>query len=197
MYKKYRRKKQISNIFIVVVAIIIMSLFGVGYSMFSTELTISGTAIAKATGQDIPVDIQPSTPGGTDYVSIAIAESNVLEVTSQTISSNTVDVNIKVLTSTGKPRTMSMSMDFMNNTEYTYTNGTVTYEVTEDTGLVQTQPTKTVTTTLQPGETGTLSISFSNVKFNSLVTSCKCKFTVTYTVNGQDVQFFVIFNFTR
>ena len=55
MYKKYRRKKQISNIFIIIIAIIVMLFFGVSYSMFSTELTISGTAIAKATSQDIPV----------------------------------------------------------------------------------------------------------------------------------------------
>lgn len=196
MYKKYRRKKQISNIFIIIIAIIVMLFFGVSYSIFSTTLTITGTAIAKNM-DDMPVEIEPGTQGGTDYVSITIAESNVLEVTSQTISGNTVDVNIKVLTSTGKPRNMSMSMNFINNTDYTYTNGTVTYEVTDDTGLVQTQPTKTVTTTLQSGETGTLSISFSNVKFNSLVTSCKCKFTVTYTVNGQDVQFIVVLNFTR
>lgn len=196
MHKKYRRKKQISNIFIVVVAIIIMSLFGVGYSMFSTELTISGTVIAKPVNQDIPVVIEPSTPGGTDYVSITV-DNNVLQVTSQTVTGNTVNVDLKALTSAGKPRTITMSMDFINNTAYTYTNGTVDYEITGDTGLVQTQPTKTVTTTVQPGETGTLSMSFSNVKFNSLTTSCKCKFTVTYTANGQDVQFIVVLNFTR
>lgn len=195
MHKKYRRKN-FSNIFIVVVAIIIMSLFGVGYSIFSTELTINGTAIAKATGQDIPVVIEPTTPGGTEYVSITV-DNNVLEVTSQTINGNTVNIDLKAIANTGKPRTMSMSMDFINNTEYTYTNGTVAYEVTGNTTFVQTQPTKTVPTTLQPGETGTLSISFSNAKFNSLVTSCTCTFTVTYTANGQDVQFIVVLNFTR
>lgn len=196
MYRKYRRKKQISNICIIVVAIIIMSLFGVGYSMFSTQLTISGTAIAKATGAGEPIVIEPSTPGGTDYASITVSE-NVLNVSSQIVTGNTVNVQLTATDSKGKPRTISMSMNFTNNSDYTYTNGTVDYEVTGNTTFVQTQPTKTVTTTLQPGETGSLSVSFSNAKFANLTTSCTCTFTVTYTANGQDVQFIVILNFTR
>ncbi len=197
MNKKYKikRGKIISNFFIIVIAIIIMLFFGVGYSMFSTTLTIQATATAKKSDTDLPIDI-PTTPGGTDYVSMTV-DNNVLQIVSQSIDGNTVNVDLKPTTSTGKPRKMNIQLDFMNNSGYTYTNGTVTYEVSGNTTFMPNRPTTTVTTTLQTGETGTFTADFTGVKFNSLTTTCTCKFTITYTANGQEVQFIISLNFTR
>ena len=172
-----------------------MLFFCVGYSIFSTTLTIQATATAKKSDTDLPIDI-PTTPGGTDYVSMTV-DNNVLQIVSQSIDGNTVNVNLKPTTSTGKPRKMNIQLDFMNNSGYTYTNGTVTYEVSGNTTFVPNRPTTTVTTTLQTGETGTFTADFTGVKFNSLTTTCTCKFTITYTANGQEVQFIISLNFTR
>lgn len=197
MNKKYKIKKHttISNFYIIVIAITIMQFFGVGYSMFSTTLTIQATATAKKSDTDLPIDI-PTTPGGTDYVSMTV-DNNVLEIVSQSIDGNTVNVNLKPTTSTGKPRGMNIQLDFINHSGYTYTNGTVAYEVSGNTSFVPNKPTTTVTTTLQQGETGTFTANFTGAKFNSLTTTCTCKFTITYLVNGQEVQFVISLNFTR
>lgn len=96
----------------------------------------------------MPIDI-PTTPGGTDYVSMTV-DNNVLQIVSQSIDGNTVNVDLKPTTST-----------------------------------------------LQTGETGTFTADFAGAKFNSLTTTCTCKFTITYTANGQEVQFIISLNFTR
>lgn len=163
MNKKYKIKKYttISNFYIIVIAITIMLFFGVGYSMFSTTLTIQATATAKKSDTDLPIDI-PTTPGGTDYVSMTV-DNNVLEIVSQSIDGNTVNVNLKPITSTGKPRSMNIQLDFINHSGYTYTNGTVAYEISGNTSFVPNSPTTTVTTTLQQGETGTFNADFTGV----------------------------------
>lgn len=150
MNKKYKikRGKIISNFYIIAIAIIIMLFFCVGYSIFSTTLTIQATATAKKSDTDLPIDI-PTTPGGTDYVSMTV-DNNVLQIVSQSIDGNTVNVDLKPTTST-----------------------------------------------LQTGETGTFTADFAGAKFNSLTTTCTCKFTITYTANGQEVQFIISLNFTR
>lgn len=140
--------------------------------------------------------MQPITPGDTDYASITV-DNNVLEVTSQSIDGNVINIDLKPTTSTGKPRNLNVELSFKNNSSYTYTDGNVAYEKSGNTGFLPTNPTTNLTTTLQPGETGTLSVSFSGAKFNSLTTSFTCKFTITYTANGQEVQFIVSLNFTR
>lgn len=142
------------------------------------------------------MDVQPITPGDTDYASITV-DNNVLEVTSQSIDGNVINIDLKPTTSTGKPRNLNVELSFKNNSSYTYTDGNVAYEKSGNTGFLPTNPTTNLTTTLQPGETGTLSVSFSRAKFNSLTTSFTCKFTITYTANGQEVQFIVSLNFTR
>lgn len=142
------------------------------------------------------MDVQPITPGDTDYASITV-DNNVLEVTSQSIDGNVINIDLKPTTSTGKPRNLNVELSFKNNSSYTYTDGNVAYEKSGNTGFLPTNPTTNLTTTLQPGETGTLSVSFSGAKFNSLTTSFTCKFTITYTANGQEVQFIVSLNFTR
>ena len=140
--------------------------------------------------------MQPITPGDTDYASITV-DNNVLEVTSQSIDGNVINIDLKPTTITGKPRNLNVELSFKNNSSYTYTDGNVAYEKSGNTGFLPTNPTTNLTTTLQPGETGTLSVSFSGAKFNSLTTSFTCKFTITYTANGQEVQFIVSLNFTR
>lgn len=140
--------------------------------------------------------MQPITPGDTDYASITV-DNNVLEVTSQSIDGNVINIDLKPTTSTGKPRNLNVELSFKNNSSYTYTDGNVAYEKSGNTGFLPTNPTTNLTTTLQPGETGTLSVSFSRAKFNSLTTSFTYKFTITYTANGQEVQFIVSLNFTR
>lgn len=140
--------------------------------------------------------MQPITPWDTDYASITV-DNNVLEVTSQSIDGNVINIDLKPTTSTGKPRNLNVELSFKNNSSYTYTDGNVAYEKSGNTGFLPTNPTTNLTTTLQPGETGTLSVSFSGAKFNSLTTSFTCKFTITYTANGQEVQFIVSLNFTR
>ena len=142
------------------------------------------------------MDVQPITPGDTDYASITV-DNNVLEVTSQSIDGNVINIDLKPTTITGKPRNLNVELSFKNNSSYTYTDGNVAYEKSGNTGFLPTNPTTNLTTTLQPGETGTLSVSFSGAKFNSLTTSFTCKFTITYTANGQEVQFIVSLNFTR
>lgn len=174
MNKKYKIKKRkiISNFHITVITIVIMLFFGVGYSIFSTTLTIQATATIKKSDTDLPIEI-PTTPGDTDYISMTV-DNNVLEIVSQSIEGNTVNVNLRPVTSTGKPRNMNIQLDFINNSGYTYTNGTVTYEVSGNTSFVPNRPTTAVTTTLQKGETGTFTANFTGTKFNSLTTTCTC-----------------------
>lgn len=198
MYNKYkiRKKKSRFNLYIIIVFGIITMFFGVGYSFFSTHLEINGTAKLINNDIDIPVEIQPGTEGGTDYVSLTVAD-NVLEVIDQAIVGDTVQVNLRPTTSTGKPRNMDIIMNFANNSNYTYTNGSVTCEITGDTGFIRQQPTVTITTTLQPGEEGSISAHFSNLKFNSLTRSCICKFTIKYIVNDIEKSFYIILNITK
>ena len=58
---------------------------------------------------------------------------------------------------------MNIQLDFINHSGYTYTNGTVAYEISGNTSFVPDSPTTTVTTTLQQGETGTFNADFTGV----------------------------------
>ena len=193
---KFKKKKVFSSLYIIVIFCIITIFFGVGYSIYSTELTIKGLARIENSETDIPVEIKPGTEGGTDYVSLTVAD-NVMEVISQEIIGDTINVNLRPTTSTGKPRAMDMVINFVNKTNNTYINGTASYEGTGDEGFIRQNPNVSVATTLQPGEQGSLNVNFPQVKFNMLNTSCVCKFTVTYTVDNVEVYFNIVLNISR
>lgn len=101
---------------------------------------------------------------------------------------------MKSATTTGKPRTMQLKIDFKNASTEEYTNGAVTYEITGNNGFIASNPTATVTTTIEPSDSGTLTTNFSSLKFNALTSDVTCKFTITYDPNRT---FYVVLVFSK
>lgn len=195
-HKEYRRikKHKFNSSIIILVFICILLLLGISYSAWTTTLTVSGTATAEQSSENkIPVEILPDTPGGDDFAGITVT-NNALTVTSQTIEGNTLTISMKSATTTGKPRTMQLSMNFKNASNVAYTNGAVTYEITGNNGFIGKNPSATVTTTIAPSDSGTLTTNFSSLKFNALTSDVTCKFTITYDPNRT---FYVVLVFSK
>ena len=55
---------------------------------------------------------------------------------------------------------MNLNLDFLNSTEYTYTNGSVAFEMNGNTNFVAASPSAHVTTTVEPNSSRNINYRF-------------------------------------
>lgn len=151
--KLSKRRNTISTKMIIFFLFVLICLISVGYSTYTTTLKINTkvTLKGKTVDDDMPVEFIPNTVGGIDFVDFSVSE-DVLSLQNQYISGDTFFVEYKSLTQTGKPREMNFNLNFLNLSEYEYTNGSVEYECSGNVSFISQQPTYTVTSTISPNE---------------------------------------------
>ena len=165
-WKLSKRRKTISTKMIIFIVFILTCLISISYAKYTsvlkinTKVTLKGKPIVQ---DELPVVISPNTEGSNDYIDFSVSE-NVLNVQNQYISGNSVVVDFKATTQTGKPRELNLNLDFLNSTEYTYTNGSVAFEMNGNTAFVAVSPSAHVTTTVEPNSSRNIVYRFWRIK---------------------------------
>lgn len=195
--KKMQKKKKHINFIIIMIVIICLLSISYGYSIWNSELKIVGTAIAKQEVIDsdtMPVMMVPQ--GGENEYVVASIDSTTLE--SQYIEGNTLFVKYRVNSTTGKPRTAVIDLTFTNIQSSTLQNGKATYELSGTTRLFSTTPTVTTSENVESGQNGNIEINLGTLKFNNIGGgTASCKVQLTYTLNNQNVVFYVQIDFVN
>ena len=166
-WKLSKKRKSISTKMIIFILLILTSIISVSYAKYSTTLKINSKVVLKGrtpvVTDEIPVVLLPNTEGGNDYIDFAVS-GNVLNVQNQYVSGNSFIVDFKSTTQTGKPRELSLNLDFKNATEYVYTDGSMTYEATGNVAFISEQPEYSITQNLAPNENRKYSNKFWVIK---------------------------------
>ena len=76
-YKVKKRKMPIKTVYIFIIILVICVAMATGYSIFSTELKINGTAIAKLVEQEIVVPPKGQDDNGVDRFSASTKVENL------------------------------------------------------------------------------------------------------------------------
>lgn len=193
-YKIKRRRKVFKTWYILLILIVILVVISTSYALWSATLYINGTVTGTAS-VNMPVILVPQS--GTDQYVVTDFAQNVAVIESQYIENNVLVVNYATSNTQGTPRTTNITINFQNGYSEIIENGTTTYEITGDSAFFNNQPTITTTSSVNPGETGTVSINMKRLRFNSLVTSTTCQIKVTYQLGDQTIEFYIQLNFKK
>lgn len=194
-YKIRKRNKTFKTWYIFIILVVILILISTSYALWSSELYINGTVTGEKQINEIPVTLIPES--GTDQYVVTDFAQNVAVINSQYVENNVLIVNYLAKNSKGTPRSTSINIKFQNDYSEIIESGTATYEITGNSTFFSSQPTVTTTSSVNPGETGTVSIKMTRLKFNSISTSATCKVKVTYQLGDQNIEFYIELNFTK
>lgn len=194
-YKIRKRNKTFKTWYIFIILVVILILISTSYALWSSELYINGTVTGEKQINEIPVTLIPES--GTDQYVVTDFAQNVAVINSQYVENNVLIVNYLAKNSQGTPRSTSINIKFQNDYSEIIESGTATYEITGNSTFFSSQPTVTTTSSVNPGETGTVSINMTRLKFNSISTSATCKVKVTYQLGNQNIEFYIELNFTK
>ena len=191
--KKIKRKRAININLIITILLILMCCVSYGYGLWETGLQMSGTITAKGESK-MPVNIL--TQGSENEYVVTDFTTSEAVISNQYIEENVVYVNYTLKTTTGKPRTTTITVNFKNDKEVAMTNGTSTSELSGTTSFFNGTPTITTPTEIAAGDTGSIVIKFVGLKFNNISTSsATCKVKLSYQLNGETVEFYIQLNF--
>lgn len=194
-YKIRKRNKTFKTWYIFIILVVILILISTSYALWSSELYINGTVTGEKQINEIPVTLIPES--GTDQYVVTDFAQNVAVINSQYVENNVLIVNYLAKNSKGTPRSTSINIKFQNHYSEIIESGKATYEITGNSAFFGSQPTVTTTSSINPGETGTVSINMTRLKFNSILTSATCKVKVTYQLGDQNIEFYIELNFTK
>lgn len=206
-YKIKRKKNKFNKIVIILVLIGIMITMSTAYSLLSTELTIVGNVTGEKT--DPPLEVVVPDPT-TDKNGVTRFTSNtdftytfwgntttIFKVVSETYENNTITTTLKYvynqwLSTSYVNGTITLSLE--NGTSSTFSNGKMEIEEVYDPNTNKAFQSNTYnvgSTTLQPGETGTPSVTLSLAGKN-ITDGTMCKYKITYEVDGVQKVFYYI-----
>lgn len=187
MYKKYKRVKKRKRILsvksIIFIMLVLMICISTGYSLWSTNLNINGRIFSKIDTPPVVVvpDDGGETGGGTeDGTGEFVKPDEPLpdaELGNQTIEGNTLNVDYIIKSETGRPRSISVNLNLKNTSSGAISNGIATTQNVNNSQFFSRAPIVQVPTPLQPGEVGTVTVTFNELKYNKLGTG-----TVTYKI---------------
>lgn len=194
---KYKiRRRKIKTWHIVLVLMVLLFTLSISYSLWSSTLSIIGTVTGKISTSSNTIQFVPQTTGGTDYITNNF-NATVATLQSQTVENNTLTINYLGVTTKGTPITSSVNINFKNDCAEAITNGTATYELSGTTAFFASQPTVTTSSSVESGQNGTITVNFNRLRFNNLNAEAICKVTVSYQVNGETIEYYVEFHFTK
>ncbi len=170
-YKIRKKRKVVSVKMLVLILIIILFSISIGYSRFSTLLTIRGAVIGKKHEPDLEAEIVPPPGGGTagghdrlstnTSFSAGLLNFNYLSVKEDVFEEpNTIITKLKNenLTIFKDTATCTFTLSIQNNSGYTWRNGTYTVEKNNVSNYCAYKSSSLSKTTVENGETVTLTM---------------------------------------
>lgn len=167
-----------------------------GYSIFSTELTINGTAIAKPVEQEIVIPPKGEDENGVDRFSSNTKVENIigteiLKVTSEECIGNSITTTMKVQSTLSFfGSTLNITLDIQNGSKNTFTNGKIELIEYSDSGNSLTSRTQTLSeVTVEPGSSTTATIS-GTVYVRRIQTGTYYKYKISFDANNETKEFY-------
>lgn len=172
---------------IIIIAILIyLCCLGVSYSLFSETLKINGVArtIDYVAGDDLKVEVVKLNAANNRY-STDTYDFITIDYDREVIENNVFDLYYSISEATTSNKTVTYTIQLTNNTNYTFSNGTITTEITANSkdGLKSTNGSidKTI---LNPGET--VNVNFViETKLSMFSSTMSARATVSYTMLGK------------
>lgn len=195
----------IKTVYIFIIILVICVAMATGYSIFSTELKINGTAIAKPQKTDIEIpSVGEDENGVTRFTGSSKFNSptlniEVFRVTSETAVGNVITTNLQVINTTWLWITLAtnatITLTIENNSGHTFTNGKIEL-IDYNNTQVMTKGTQTLNkTTVENGDTAVATIK--GTMYGAYVTAgTYYKYQISFDVNGETQYFYYIINIT-
>lgn len=208
--RKYKKNKIIKTSYFIILLVIVLIFVSIGYSYWSTQLSIHGIVTAKFEQQELPVVIEPP----------ATDEHGVTRFTSETnftvdgilndyelyrIINEDYDMVTNTITTTLKHISKGVNFLFFNRTyinatiklkfengsNYQFQNGTIVLSESRDTaGVITNLNYNLESPTVAPGQSTNAVISG---RFNANLnvgTNTHYYFTISFNVNGEVKHFY-------
>lgn len=161
-FKIKRKKGRVANISLVLFTLVlIITLITISYARWTATLTIEGTAIAKE--PELPVEpVKPSTDSDRFTTNTSFATGifgvETFKVVEDTVEGNVITTKIANGTKTwlSSTTTARFTLQIQNNSDSTYTDGTVTYVKEDSQGYITPNTPTLSSQTVASGETVTL-----------------------------------------
>ena len=193
----------IKTVYIFLMILVICIAMATGYSMFSTQLTINGTATAKYEETDIEI---PSVgtdengvtrfTGGSEFTTQLLG-IEVFRVVSETAVGNTITTNLQTINDSIFGISLStnakITLNIENNSGYEFTNGEIILlESNNDAAFTQRNQTLNKVTVAN-GDTATVTIT-GKMAGSSITVGTRYKYQISFDVNGEKQYFYYIIN---
>lgn len=184
--KKYKRNKINLKFIILIVVIILCTTFSVGYSIWSKDLFINGTANIKV--EDREIDIGESIPTNPDGTHTNIMDGwnavDGLEFKGEVLDKNVLKLIFQVKPKTpNKSQIIDLNFNINNVFDYEMQNGKIELNITGDANAIQNSENYNLTTPIPINGTGKFESSFS-IRNKNVVTRVLLDYKITYEVNG-------------
>lgn len=171
---------------IIAAGFIYLCSLGIGYAVFSETLNVNGVArtIDYVDGDDLKVEVVKLNATDNRY-STDTYDFITIDYDREVIENNTFDLYYSITGATTSNKTVTYTIQLTNNTNYTFSNGAITTEITANSkdGLKSTNGSidKTI---LNPGEP--VNVSFViETKMAMFSSTMSAKATVSYTMLGK------------
>ena len=195
----------IKTVYIFIIILVICVAMATGYSIFSTEIKINGTAIAKYQKTDIEIpSVGEDENGVTRFTGSSKFNSptlniEVFRVTSETSEGNVITTNLQVINTTLLWITLAtnatITLTIENNSGNTFTNGKIELIENNNTQVMTNGKQTLDKTTVENGETAVATIK--GTMYGAYVTAgTYYKYQISFDVNGVTQYFYYIINIT-
>lgn len=205
MYKEYkkikrnrkRKSKIIKTRYFIFLLLIISIFITVGYSYWSTSITIQGSVTASVPKLEVVVPPPTQVDGVTRYTSntdMTALGFEIYKVVEETNDQNTITTTIqhirKQITSWAYVDP-TITLKIQNGTNYDYLNGTIELVEYKDDNNIFTNRSQSVTpTNVLAGEEITITISGTLRGNQDVANGTIYKYAISYDVNGEKQYFY-------
>lgn len=178
-------QRKLRKIIVLIVTIYLCGL-GTSYAIFSETIKINGVArtIDNVTGDDLKVKIIKLDSINNRY-SIDSYDTIVSNYKQEVVTDNTLDLYYNMVGTKIPINTITYTIQLINNTNYTFTNGSILVEIPEEAKKIITNVNGNIDKTiLNPGET--VNVDFT-IESNTLVldSPISTQATISYTMLGK------------
>lgn len=176
--------------------LVICAVISTGYSIFTEELTINGTAIVKMAEQEIEVPPIGEDENGLNRFSVTTNVENLfgmelLRVVDEQCVGNSITTTMQVQSTFAiLPRTLTITLQLENNSKNTFTNGKVELLESSDTRSSFGSRTQNLNpVTVEPGGNTTVTISGS-INVGRIQTGTYYKYRIYFETDVGIKEFF-------
>lgn len=196
-YKFKKKRKQISVFSFMLIILVVVTTISIAFSIWSSELVIDGTVIVGYKEPDLPVEI-PSTgtvDGITRYTvntKLTWGLTTIFEVEDEKYEGNTITTSLRCVYKQWLDSSFiepEITLTIPNNTQETFTNGTITlYEYNDTAGTVTNRSETLSSAMINPSGTATATIK-CKLSSKSIDDNTYYHYKIAYTV-GEKICYF-------